>query len=135
MSKTTLESLNTAHIKDLIYVITDNETSKQIQIFNILRICVSIIDLERNTYLIWHPIQIYMTLLYIWMKLFLLLTLYYAANISISESTSVLERFSKMYKSKHSNNFFFLAMPHSLWDFNSLTRDWTQALHSESSES
>ena len=52
MSKTTLESLNTAHIKDLIYVITDNETSKQIQIFNILRICVSIIDLERNTYLI-----------------------------------------------------------------------------------
>ena len=31
MSKTTLEFLNIAHIKDLICVITDNETSKQIQ--------------------------------------------------------------------------------------------------------
>ena len=121
MSKTTLKSLNIAHIKDLIYVLTDNETSKQIQIFNILKICVSITDLERNIPYLTSHLNIYDSPLHL-SETFLLLTLYYAANISISESTSVLERFSKMYKSKHSN-IFFLAMPHSLWDFNSLTRD------------
>lgn len=31
--------------------------------------------------------------------------------------------------------FFLLAAPHFLWDVSSLSRDWTWALHSESSKS
>ena len=42
---------------------------------------------------------------------------------------------SNQTKGASQNFFFFLAMSYSLWDHNSLTRDWTQACNSESVES